>query len=444
MKKICSVLSLTLLLALPLCVSAMAATEYGVIYDETDALGSPALTYLGEEVLPQLSEELGVDLRVDVVTTLSDYASLEEAAEGLYTDYNYGYGDEEKAVTLTVLMETSDGRAYAMPDGGWYVFACLNEDGEISQRLADAVHDAVKPYMAERAWNGEDMTMSATALSQAVSAMADAASSYDFGASGAGAESAETPGSTAMRYVYDIGDLLSYEEWAELEQRAEDISLRHSCGVYAALVDDYTEYGDGGDVYETTYQLYHASELGMGEDRNGIIILLSMAERDYAMFVYGDSAEHAFNEYGQEQLEAEFLGDFGRNDWYGGISHYLDACDAYLTQAEDGEPVAGGTANVESETSGPLWGIGLMTVLSCMIAGAICVRLKRKMRTVHQKAEANAYVAAGGLRLTEQYDRYTHTTKTRTKIAKESSSGGKGGSTVSRSGGGGSGRSGKF
>ena len=87
--------------------------------------------------------------------------------------------------------------------------------------------------------------------------------------------------------------------------------------------------------------------------------------------------------------------------------------------------------------------MGLMTVLSCMIAGAVCVRLKRKMRTVYPKAEANAYVAAGGLRLTEEYDRYTHTTKTRRKIEKERSSGG-GGSTRSRSGGGGSGRSGKF
>ena len=38
----------------------------------------------------------------------------------------------------------------------------------------------------------------------------------------------------------------------------------------------------------------------MGDDRDGIIILLSMAERDYAMFVYGTYAETAFNSYGQE------------------------------------------------------------------------------------------------------------------------------------------------
>ena len=69
-----------------------------------------------------------------------------------------------------------------------------------------------------------------------------------------------------MQYVFDISDLLTFEEWEELETRAADISSRQHCGVYFALVDDYTDYGDGG-VYEVTYQLYHGSELGFGTDR---------------------------------------------------------------------------------------------------------------------------------------------------------------------------------
>ena len=53
---------------------------------------------------------------------------------------------------------------------------------------------------------------------------------------------------------------------------------KQDCGVYFALVDDYTEYGNGS-VFEVTYQLYHGSELGMGSGRDGIIVLLSMAEQ---------------------------------------------------------------------------------------------------------------------------------------------------------------------
>ena len=40
MKKKISTFALILLLALSLCTPALAATEYGVIYDETDELGS--------------------------------------------------------------------------------------------------------------------------------------------------------------------------------------------------------------------------------------------------------------------------------------------------------------------------------------------------------------------------------------------------------------------
>ena len=241
----------------------------------------------------------------------------------------------------------------------------------------------------------------------------------------------QEPTGADMNYIFDLSDQLSYEEWTELEARAADISQRHGCGVYAAFVDDFTEYGGGNDVYKTTYQLYHASELGMGADRDGIIILLSMDDRDYAMFVYGDHAEYAFDRYGQKELEDAFLGYFGDNDWYGGVSHYLDTCDEYLTRAEEGKPVRKNTL--------PMYLI--VVVASCAIAGGICLMLKWQMKTVHKKAEANEYVAAGGLNLTKQYDRYTHTTETRRKIHDDSDSDS---GTSSCSGGGGSGRSGKF
>ena len=71
MKKTCSIFALILLLAMSLCTPALAASEYGVIYDETDELGSDTLTMQGEQVLPELSEKLGIDLRVDVLTQTS-------------------------------------------------------------------------------------------------------------------------------------------------------------------------------------------------------------------------------------------------------------------------------------------------------------------------------------------------------------------------------------
>ena len=165
-----------------------------------------------------------------------------------------------------------------------------------------------------------------------------------------------------------------------------------------------------------------------------------MEERDYAMFVYGEYAEYAFNSYGQKKLEETFLPDFGDNDWYGGISHYLNTCDEFLTKADSGEPVR---EALWVWVVSYFFMIIFITAVCCIISGIICYMLLRGMKTVSQKVEANEYIAEGGLQLTERYDQYTHTTETRTKIQKESS-GGSGGSTYSESGGGGSGRSGKF
>ena len=88
MKKTCSIFALILLLAMSLCTPALAASEYGVIYDETDELGSATLTMQGEQTLPELSETLGIDLRVDVLTQIS-YDSIADAAAGIYARYGY-------------------------------------------------------------------------------------------------------------------------------------------------------------------------------------------------------------------------------------------------------------------------------------------------------------------------------------------------------------------
>ena len=397
MKKIVG-LVLSALLAFTFCIPARAEEDYGVIYDETGQLGSESLQYAGTVTLPALTQQYGVDLRVDVLT-YSDYDTVADAAEGIYEQYEYGYGEAHSGITLTLLL-TPDGDSYTMDGDDWCVYLGGTDENLI---YGDWLYDLTKtlePYLSvdSRAWSG-DMD------------------------------------GIQMSYIFDISDLLTFEQWEELEQQARDISERYNCGVYAALVEDYKDYGSG-DVYDVTTQIYHSSQnsFGMGEGRDGIIILLSMAERDYAMFVYGEHAGYAFNKYGQEQLEKSFLDDFGKNDWYGGISHYLDTCDAYLAKADAGHPVQ----------PNPLWGIGLMTFLSCLVALAVCMVLKQRMGNVQQKARADEYIAPEGLRLTDSYDRYTHTTKTSKKIEEKSSGSSSSGSTVSRSGGGGSGRSGKF
>ena len=253
---------------------------------------------------------------------------------------------------------------------------------------------------------------------------------------------AEAPATEPQLWnITDTVGLLTSDEDLTLEARAEEISAQYGVGIYLLILEDYSEYYD--DPYETAYELYHQNTLGLGEDRDGVILLMSMSDRKYATFFYGPKAEYAFDAYGQELMEEEFLDDFRDDDWYDGFEDYLEVCDEYLARAEAGNPVRG---DYSSAGGSSVSGIGT-TILVCLgisavIAMIVCLILRGKMKSVRKGTHADAYVA-GSLNLTASRDQYTHTTETRTKIEHESSDSGGGGSSAC-SGGGGSGRSGSF
>lgn len=234
-------------------------------------------------------------------------------------------------------------------------------------------------------------------------------------------------------FVYDMAGILSAEDDAYLENLAEQISWQHSCAVFIITVNDYTEYAD--NIHDATAAIfngeYGGEPMGIGDNREGIVLLLSMYDRTYDLFVRdGGTAEYAVSEYGRHQMTEVFLDNFADDDWRGGFEDYLLACDEYLTRAEQGDPV-------KKPLTTPLL-IGIAVGIG--VALVICLSLKGMMKSVRRSARADVYVTADGLDLTEQFDRYTHTTETRRKIERDNDSGG----SSDHSGGGGSSTSGSF
>ena len=136
-----------------------------------------------------------------------------------------------------------------------------------------------------------------------------------------GAASAEQSGAQ-LPYVTDAAGLLSENENMLLEKMAETVSKKYGVGVYIVTVEDYRDFHSEG-VYKATYTIYHECTMGEGPNRDGIMLLLSMDDRDWAMFCYGSRCEYTFNSYGQEKLEKVFLDNFAENDWYGGFEDYV-------------------------------------------------------------------------------------------------------------------------
>lgn len=230
-------------------------------------------------------------------------------------------------------------------------------------------------------------------------------------------------------FVHDEADILTAEEKSLLYTYVQEVAEKYKCGIYIVILDDHSDYA--GDPFEAAYTIYHNNALGLGENRDGILLLLSMRQRDYAFFVYGENAEYALNDYAQVKLEEAMLDGLSQNRWYDGLVDFTGFCGYALAQAGKGEPLR--------ESLAPYY-LGVW-IFAAIVGGIVCAVLYSGMKTAKVKTQAHDYLSAEGLRLTRTSDLFTHRTVRRRKIQ---SSSGSGGSGHARSGGGGSGRSGKF
>ena len=126
-------------------------------------------------------------------------------------------------------------------------------------------------------------------------------------------------GEMAVPYVTDAAGLLTQDEVLALEAQAEQIAEDYGCAPYILGVENYRDYEDTYDVFEAGMNLYERWELGHGPEKNGLLLILSMAERDHALVTYGSVTHQAFTDYGQEALREQFLENFHNDDWAGGF-----------------------------------------------------------------------------------------------------------------------------
>ena len=239
---------------------------------------------------------------------------------------------------------------------------------------------------------------------------------------------------SAHSYVTDDAGLLTPQQRLELEELARKITEEHKIGIYILTVEDYHTYGEEPQIFDVLWNYYHDNSLGYGADRQGMILMLSMAERDFATFFYGEDTEYAFNGFGQAQLENYFLDDFGSDDWYDGFMDFLVASEDFMAKAAAGKPVRDNP-----------WSLASVFVLIALFVSFVVTRLLwMKMANVAAQKGAKRYQTAEGLVLTKQVDQFLTRTVKRMKIESSDSGSGKAGSSQAHTGGGGSGRSGKF
>ncbi|MCI7145611.1 MAG: TPM domain-containing protein [Clostridiales bacterium] len=212
--------------------------------------------------------------------------------------------------------------------------------------------------------------------------------------------SAEEGAEHPARFV-DDAYLLSEEQGEALNDKLDEISERQNCDVCIVTVNSLgnktsTEFAD--DYYD--YNGY-----GLGKNYDGIMLVLSMEDRDWAITTCGYGIT-AFTDAGQEYIMDRVLPSLGEDDYVTGFDKFANQCDIFIEQARTDKPYDKGHMP-DSMTARAY----VMLIIPCFIAALIISfvkrsRKKKSLKMVKKKAGAREYI--GSVDIREKRDKFLY------------------------------------
>lgn len=226
--------------------------------------------------------------------------------------------------------------------------------------------------------------------------------------------------------LVDEAGLLSVSEAEELSEKLNEISMRRQLDVVVVTVNSL----EGKSPMAFADDFYDYGGYGMGSDRDGILLLVSMESRDWWMSTSGFGIT-AFTDAGLDYISEGFLPYLSDGKYKRAFDTYADLCDEFAAQAREGNVYDSGQMPKESFR----W---LPNILTSLIAGIIfslivVLSMRRGMKSVRKEPAASDYVKKGSLVVTESRDFFLYSHVNRTKIQKSSGSSTSRGSSTHRS-----------
>lgn len=240
--------------------------------------------------------------------------------------------------------------------------------------------------------------------------------------------------------LVDEADLLFDWEEEELLARLNEISKRQQVDV--AVVTVNTLMGKSPMEYANDYYDYNG--FGFGENRDGVLLLVSMGERDWSFIAKGYGI-HAITDAGNEYITDKFRPELTDGYYAEAFNTFATLCDEFVTQAKTDSPYDYG--NMPKGKVSPLWIPG--AAAGGALAGQLPVSsMKRKLKSVGKQKSATRYFNRDSLNFAASNDNFLYSNVKRVYIQpSESRSGGGGGGSTTYTGSSGSsfsGSSGKF
>jgi uncharacterized protein len=211
---------------------------------------------------------------------------------------------------------------------------------------------------------------------------------------------------TEVVLLYDEAGLLDYQSERLLEESMEALSEK-----YQVQFTIMTLTGtDGWDVDTYVEKLYDDLNMGYGESRDGVLMMIDMDSRQFRILTNGMPGA-AINPDVIADITSSITSDLSTGDYYAAFDTFLDQCDYYLDGYLNGFPFPVGEKVIIALVIG--LAIGLIVVFI----------LKGQLKSVRMQSRAHDYVKSGSMNLTVSKDLFLYRTVNRVRRQTSSGSG---------------------
>ena len=202
-------------------------------------------------------------------------------------------------------------------------------------------------------------------------------------------------------FVIDEVGLLTEGYYQDFEARCETMSQNTGVGVYLALVDSIGEE----EVRDYGVDFFNSNDLGMGDQKDGVLFLISVGSRKYVTVTHG-AGRAVFTNYRVDQMEEIIVSDLKEDRFVEGCDDYVTLCeetvDFYLANGEgmsrDNDPVA--------QKKDRAIGMGISVVVAAVIAGGVSFGLRRQLKSVEVACSASNYELPDSFDLSDSNDKF--------------------------------------
>ena len=206
--------------------------------------------------------------------------------------------------------------------------------------------------------------------------------------------------------IYDEADLLSTQEGTQLAEKLSEIGEEFDAQIVIMTVSS-----TGGNIDAYIEDKFDSMNMGYGENRDGVLLLVCMDSREYRILSNGYAGEAI----GTDQIDAiseAIVSDLSEGAYADAFSTFADQCAYYLGGYLNGFPFNVGKNLV-------------VALIIGVVAGVIVAFiLKKQLKSVRQQKQANVYIKSGSMQITASRDLFLYRDVTRTKKASSSSSSG--------------------